>query len=131
MVLCAAGALIVVLSAYFTLIYYRLVKPDARFVPSWCRMEEGACLLVLHHPDGAMLGVPNSVPGLAYGLVIVLYASGVITGIAAVALPFVAWLSAGFSAYLAYSLFFKVRVVCPLCMVAHVLNLGIALLLSM
>jgi uncharacterized membrane protein len=84
------------ISLYFSLVYYGLMGTRNRLVPAFCRMEEDACQLVVHHSDARVLGVPNSVLGAGY-----------------------------------YSLFSRVKVLCPLCLFSHGLNLVIAAFLTL
>ena len=131
------GALIILsavglyISLYFSLVYYRLIGANTGLVPSFCRMEEGACRLVIHHHDANLFGVPNSVLGVGYYLCVVMVGIGVGDPFFVSVMQFASWLSVLLAVYLVYSLFSRVRVVCPLCLVSHGINLVIAVLLTL
>ena len=44
---CAIAGLGIAL--YFSLVYYRIVKADNKWIPSFCRMEKGACMRILRY----------------------------------------------------------------------------------
>jgi uncharacterized membrane protein len=125
-ILAAAGLAI---AALFTGVSYRLIAPDAAFLPRLCRLGEATCARVLDSPHARDFGVPNSLLGMAYYLAVIGFAIAggapgwLMTGYRLVALGTVA-----FGAYLSYSLLFVTRVPCVLCFTAHAINLGIALL---
>lgn len=126
LILAVAGLAI---AAIFTGVSYRLIAPDAAFLPRRCRLGAATCARVLDSPRARVFGVPNSLLGMAYYLAVIGF---VITGGAP------AWLMTGYrlvalgtvvlGAYLSYSLLFVTRVPCVLCFTAHAINLGIALL---
>ncbi len=113
---------------FFTLVQYRVVPPDPRWLPRVCRMEEGRCFTILQAREARLLGVPNSVLGLLfYPLVFAsaLWGHGgwlwVAVGAAAVA--------ALVSAYLAWALVVRLRTPCVLCYLAHTVNVLLLVLL--
>lgn len=57
-------------SLYFTLVYFRVVRPDSSMLPSFCWLGKEACQEVVFTPYGRVFGVPNSVLGLVFYLVI-------------------------------------------------------------
>lgn len=119
-------------SVYFTLIYFRVVRPDNSMLPSFCRIGRGTCEAVVFTRYGRVFGVPNSVLGIVFYLVIVdAGLSGIMgghygrLGIALTA----SILSVVLSIYLVWALLVRLRAVCVFCMVGHALNVGIAGLL--
>ena len=70
LVSCAFAGLSIAL--YFSLVYYRVIEADNRWIPSFCRMEKGGCMRILDTPEAKVLGVPNSVLGVLYYLAILL-----------------------------------------------------------
>ncbi len=123
----AAGFLI---AGYLTLTFYHVVPASARFVPAFCRIREDVCLRVLEHPDARLLGVPNSLVGIVYYMVTILYAAGVLPAQAGRAVMVASWLSVVAAVYLGASLMLKIRIGCPLCMTAHALNLALAVMIT-
>lgn len=124
----AAGGLYI--AAYFTLVYYNVIAPDARYVPRFCRLEENVCRLVIHHPDARVFGVPNSVLGIVYYVLVIIATLGVAAQPLRDPLMYASWLTVGLALYLIYSLFVKVKVLCPMCLAAHGINVLIAALLT-
>lgn len=118
------------ISVYFTLVYYRVVDAASTFVPSFCRMDEGTCQLVIRHPDARLSGLPNSVLGIGYYLFVLLAGLGVDGDGLLSFVQWLAWAAVLLAVYLIFSLFFRVKVVCPLCLVSHGLSLAIALVLT-
>ena len=118
------------ISSYFSLVYYRLIDASTRLIPSFCRMEEGACRLVIHHPDATLFVVPNSMLGAGYYLCVVIAGIGIENPIFVSVIRSASWISVLLAAYLVYSLGFRVKMMCPLCLVSHGINLVIAVLLT-
>lgn len=120
------------ISLYFTLVYYQRIPANYFLVPRVCRMSEPNCQTVLSTRDARVFGVPNFVLGLIYYAMILL---AVLSGVACRecdALPILLWISlfvAIFGLYLAYSLLFKIKILCLLCFASHGINASIALLL--
>ncbi len=119
--LCAVGFLD---SLYFTLVQSRVLPPDPRWLPRFCRMEEGRCFSLLQTREARLVGIPNSVVGL-----------GFYPGVSAAALLAQLgdrrWLDVGIAAsaaatlaslYLAWALLVRLRTHCPLCYLAHLVN---------
>ncbi len=131
LVLILLSAVGVYISMYFTLVYYRFITPNAAFIPAFCRMEEGTCQLVIHHPDARVLGVPNSLLGAGYYLFLILVNAGIGSPVIFSFMQVASWVPVVFGAYLVCSLFFKVKVLCALCIVSHGINLAIALLFTL
>jgi len=128
---------------YFTLAYYGRVR-KARWVPRiLCAREGSSCVTVLQTPYARVFGVPNSLLGIVYYLLLL---AGVRTNwsfgtdscvvVAHFAIPLglalVIPVSAGTTAlgfYLIYALRCKLHVDCPLCYTAHGINLVLFVLL--
>lgn len=118
------------ISLYFTLVYYRLVDANTAFVPSLCRMDEGTCQLVIRHPDARLSGLPNSILGIGFYVLVMLVGIGVDGEVLFLFARWIAWAAVLLAVYLVYSLFFKMKRACPLCLVSHGISLAIALLLT-
>lgn len=127
-VLAAVGLAI---SSYFTAVAYRWVRPDARWVPPVCRLDEGTCAAVVHTPRGRLFGVPNSLLGQGYYLAL-------LAAVAVGAVGETPWrplilitavITVLLGIYLTYSLLYVTRVHCRLCYASHVINTLLALVL--
>ncbi|MDR7416990.1 MAG: vitamin K epoxide reductase family protein [Armatimonadota bacterium] len=118
-------------SLYFVLVQYRILPPNPRWLPRFCRMDEGRCFSILQAPEARLLGIPNSVVGL-----------GIYPGVfAAVLLGRFGdrrWLDVALggaagatlaSLYLTWALVRRLRTHCPLCYLAHVVNAALLALL--
>ncbi len=111
-------------SSYFAAVYHRWTPDAGRFVPKFCRMEQGECLTLLETRQARVFGVPNFDQGILF------YVSLVVAAV----LPDV-WLQlrtmlffgatvavlTGF--YLTYVLLVRLKVPCALCFISHVINL--------
>jgi uncharacterized membrane protein len=117
------------ISSYFTLVHYRIVEADSKYVPEFCRMDEGSCMLVIHHPDASIFGVPNALLGIPYYLSVLLLVVGVDGDPLLTGLRLSSLVTVVLGVYLVHSLFVKVRVMCLLCLTSHVINMFIAFLL--
>ncbi len=126
-VLSSTGFLI---ALYFTLVYHKLMPPDARVLPRFCRMESGACASLLSTADARLLRVPNFYPGLLFYAAMFTFAMSpawhnplVKTMIAASGMALLS------SLYLSYSLFMKLKIACALCYTSHAINFLLFILL--
>jgi uncharacterized membrane protein len=127
--LLAAGSGFVI-ATYFTLVFFGVLPPDWRFIPGFCRMRGDACRLVLRDRDGSLFGLPNSVLGMMYYLpLLYIGLKGPVEPLTQ-KMMLVSWLTVAVGLYLTYSLLVRLKVVCPLCLVSHLLNLLIAGLLT-
>ncbi len=117
------------ISLYFTLVTYRMISPDVRWIPRACRMGEKTCRLILDHRDANVAGIPNSLPGVFYYCAVCLVAAAGFPAPFLLLLRVASWAAVGLGLYLTYSLIFRVRTLCPLCLVSHGLNLALAVLL--
>jgi len=129
LILCSLTGLLI--SLYFTLVTYRLMKPDQRFIPPVCRLTENTCLSIVDSPQARLFGVPNSLLGIAYYLGVFSAATGILTHSTAHNDVLLA-VSTGtllIAAYLVYALLAVLKVRCVLCFTGHILNLLIFLFL--
>lgn len=116
-------------SLYFTLAYYGRVRSD-KMIPAVT--TGGTCRSILDTPYARVLGLPNSVFGLAYYIAVIVAASCRLVRdewIGLTLLAVVSVFAAVFSVYLAWALLFRVRVLCPLCVLAQVVNIALAILI--
>ncbi len=117
-ILCIIGLWI---SVYFTGVSYRWFSPDVKWVPKVCQLKESSCQLVVHTPRAKLFGIPNSVFGIGVYSYLLLFFLGVNLpwwiGFVATAMAVIR------SVYLAYSLIFVTRILCPLCFTSHLINL--------
>ena len=126
--LAAVGSYI---AAYFTLVYYGLIRADTRLMPRVCRLEDRTCQTVLGTRYARVFGVPNSLLGVCYYVMVIALLSGGFTAEpVATALIVVSWFTVALGMFLVYSLFFIVKIPCPLCLTGHAINLALAILLT-
>lgn len=119
------------IAAYFTLVYYGIVSASTKLMPNVCQLEERTCQTVLGTKYARVFGVPNSLLGVLYYLtVILLLLAGWTAGPIATATIAVAWFTVALGGFLAYSLFFIIKIPCPLCLTGHTINLLLAVLLT-
>ena len=115
---------------YFTFAYYGRIK-KARWVPEiLCAREGSNCVTVVQTPYARVFGVPNSLLGIVYYLLVIVWA------LAGPLIPAMTWALIGASAgtvllgfYLIYSLRRKLYIDCPLCYTAHAINAVLLVLL--
>jgi uncharacterized membrane protein len=130
-IIAGASAIGLYISLYFTLVYFRLVEPDQRFVPAWCRMDNNSCHVIVHSPQAHALGLPNSLYGIFYYLFI---ASFALINDWYSSYPLqktMVFFSAApmlMSIYLFIALRFQLKTHCILCYVSHAINLFLFLL---
>jgi len=119
------------IAAYFTLVYYGLIRANTKLMPNVCQLEEHSCQTVLGTRFARVFGVPNSLLGVGYYVVVIsVLLIGWTTSPVAIAMLAVAWFTVALGLLLAYSLFFIIRIPCPLCLTAHTINLTLAILLT-
>lgn len=132
LILAAITALGFLISTYFTAVSYRWMRPDARWIPAFCRLGERTCATIVFTPRARVLGVPNSLLGQVFYLAIWLGLGGGFLFSA----PhyYFYWLASLMTVllggYLTYSLLFLTRVPCKLCFTTHAINLAVFLLLT-
>ncbi|MBI2321785.1 MAG: vitamin K epoxide reductase family protein [Chloroflexi bacterium] len=121
------------IASLFTLAAYGLATQRLGPILAVCRLDEQTCRRIVDTPQARALGLPNSVYGLAYYLVLVAglglgwwHPGSTLLGSAVL----VAWATVVLAAYLAYALLAVLRVPCVLCLASHTINLALALLLS-
>ena len=127
----ALAAVGLCISTYFTAVAYRWMRPDTRWIPSFCRMGEQTCASIVFTPRARVFGLPNSVLGQAFYLALL---AGTPLGLLDRPELFVLYLGAslltvGLAVFLSYSLLFITRVPCVLCFTSHGINAIIFLLL--
>ncbi len=129
LVLNIAAAAGLAIATFFTLVIYGKIAPDAKFIPRFCRLEPEKCMTVLGHPDARFYGIPNSLIGMLFYILVVASAvagrGNLLRQVAVVA----AWIAVTSGVYFTYSLLVKIRIPCMLCFTAHALNLLIALIM--
>ena len=129
---------------YFTFAYYGRIK-KARWVPEiLCAREGSSCVTVVQTPYARVFGLPNSLFGIAYYLLLTLGALSdwgagitpafIVVGKRLVELGLVAAIVASggtvvLGLYLIYALCRKLHVDCPLCYTAHAINTALFILL--
>lgn len=134
-----------VISLYFTFAYYGRVK-KSRWIPEILSAREGSsCETVVQTPYARVFGVPNSLLGIVYYLLLIAWGTtfpsvepvwnGDDVGVIFLGLDDVLMaLSVGtvlLGFYLIYALRRKLHIDCPLCYTAHAINLVLfALLLA-
>ncbi|HEV2351747.1 MAG TPA: vitamin K epoxide reductase family protein [Terriglobia bacterium] len=119
---------------YFTFAYYGRIK-KARWVPEiLCAREGSSCVTVVQTPYARVFGVPNSLLGIIYYVLLIVWAcSGFTIGPSitirtrAVPLSILGFLAAGAGTvvlgfYLIYALRRKLHTHCPLCYLGHAIN---------
>ena len=128
---------------YFTFAYYGRIK-KARWVPEiLCAREGSSCVTVVQTPYARVFGVPNSLLGIVYYILLIAGARGnwsfginryiLFTHVAIpLGMGLLIFLSAGttiLGSYLIYALRRKLHVDCPLCYFAHAINAALLVLL--
>jgi uncharacterized membrane protein len=126
---------------YFTFAYYGRIR-KARWVPEiFCAREETSCVTVVRTPYGRVFGVPNSLLGIFYYVLLMVWIMFVprhLTILGHVLRPFetLGLLLLGSSLctvvlgfYLIYALRRILHTHCPLCYAAHAINLILFVLL--
>jgi uncharacterized membrane protein len=112
-------------SLYYTLIHYGYLGFQVPLVPMICDLKEGACRTVATSRWASIVGLPNSVWGMGF------YALTTAAGAARLYLgkwPYLTLLrmlsvlAVFFSIVLAGTMFLRLRTVCPLCVLAQIIN---------
>jgi len=127
---------------YFTFAYYGRIR-KARWVPPvLCAREGSSCVTVVQTPYGSVFGVPNSLLGIVYYVLLLIWAVagqsvafGFRLGMTSYSITFVNLLIAASAAtvalgfYLIYALRRILHTDCPFCYAAHAINLALLALL--
>ncbi|HLI30527.1 MAG TPA: vitamin K epoxide reductase family protein [Terriglobia bacterium] len=127
---------------YFTFAYYGRVR-KSRWVPEvLCTREGSSCVTVVRTPYGSVFGVPNSLLGIIYYLLVIVW--GMTTnraslsfrlGMTFFSISFTDLLIAasavtvGLGFYLIYALRRILHTDCPFCYAAHAINLALLIFL--
>ena len=112
------------IATYFTAIALRWITPDARWIPTFCQMDNTTCASIIFTPSACVFGPPNSLLGQIY-YVTLLIAIGLDWLIdVRVWRVFVATslVTIGLAVYLSYTLLVTLKVPCPLCFTSHGIN---------
>jgi uncharacterized membrane protein len=119
---------------YFTFAYYGRIK-KARWVPEiLCAREGSSCVTVVQTPYARVFGVPNSVLGLFYYVLLMAWVMGGqrLEELA----PWMGWtlvaisgVTVALGVYLIDALRRRLHVDCPLCYTAHAINAALLVLL--
>lgn len=125
--LSAIGLLI---SVYFALVFHNILSPDSTIIPKVCRMQKSSCVSILASGEARLLGIQNFYPGMAYYGLILFWTFGwnfddLFPGFIKVA----SGLTVLAGLYLTFSLLFKLKVRCVLCLTSHGINLLLFLIL--
>jgi uncharacterized membrane protein len=119
---CAGAGILI--TAYFLLMQYRLVRPENPRIPRWCRLGADGCASLLDSPESRIFGIPNTLVALVF------YAAALI-------LPFHPFeaiflvgsiFSAALGVYLSFVLLHRMKIPCALCFTIHTLNIVLAIL---
>lgn len=122
-VILACSFIGLLISLYFTLVYYHFLKPDTAIVPVFCRLDEATCQQLLRTRNAKILGAPNFLFGLLYYAGIMWYAVGIVKSIPATAVICVSLFTLFLGIYLVYGLVAKLKIHCVLCYTSHACNL--------
>ncbi len=125
------AALSFLISSYFTAVAYRWIKPDANWIPSFCRMGEQTCASIVFTPRARVFGLPNSLLGQVFYVALIAAVAGdfLFTEPFVYFFLLVSLVTVLLGIYLSYSLLFLTRVPCKLCFTSHAINLVIFILL--
>lgn len=126
--LVAIAALGLINALYFALLYFRLVRPDSRFLPAFCRLGEQTCQAVVFTAYGRFWRVPNGLIGILFYLLVITAVVFDREWLLDAALA-AALLSLVYGAYLIHALAVRLRARCPLCMLGHAVNAVVTALL--
>lgn len=116
-------------SVYYTLVHYGAMGFGSPYMPMICTHKEGVCEMLANTDWASTLGLPNSLYGAVYYLLIAVLAG---IRLATGAWPYpslilaVSLLAALFSVYLAWMMIYQVHALCPLCVAAQAINIVLA-----
>ncbi len=117
------------ISLYFTGVYYNYLKSDVWWVPVFCRMKQQTCQSILETPEARVFGMPNFVLGLIFYIVLIAAVLGNVSGFLFDILLTTAVFTVALAAYLIYALRVRLKTNCILCYTVHGINTLIAILL--
>ena len=115
-------------SLYFLAIYKGWIEGNKGLVPVVV-CKENSCAPVLQTSFARVFKVPNFVLGIAYYLIMIASSFTPLLSLGRLAFLTISWFVVGLSFYLAYALVFRLKTMCMLCFVSHILNLIIAVAL--
>jgi len=110
------------LAALFGLKYYRFAVNDDFRSNSDIGCSPRSCAAVLRENDAHLAGIPNFYPGLVYYLSLLLapvLLPSAVSYMYYIALVFLTLVALGVGAYLIYSMIFKLKRYCTICLAAH------------
>ena len=116
-------------SAYYTLIHYGVLGFGSPYMPMICDHKEGVCEMLANTDWASTMGLPNSIYGAAYYVLIAVLAG---IRLATGAWPYpklilaISVAAALSSLYLAWMMVYVVHVLCPLCVTAQAINIVLA-----
>ena len=126
---------------YFTLAYYRRIR-KARWVPEiFCARQDSSCVSVLRTPYARIFAVPNSLLGVIYYVLLMVWIMFVPRHVSISGYPLKPFETLGLllsgaslsSVVLGFYLIHALRRVlyihCPLCYLAHAVNIALFVLL--
>lgn len=110
------------IATYFSMVSYRIIEPDSKWIPPFCRMEPDSCMSILETREASIVGIRNSVLGMLDDGAILF------VPIERFEIPFLvaSIFSVGLGMYLVHALVYRLKIYCPLCYAAHGINLLIA-----
>lgn len=126
-VIVACSILGFLISLYFTLVYYNVIPPDVRFVPSFCRLDEATCRFLMGTRNAKILGVRNFVLGVSYYAALIIYVAtnGFDKTIPLSVMMVISSFTVLLGMYLVYGLIAKLKTHCVLCYTSHACNMVI------
>ena len=119
------------ISLYFPFLNSRGTAAAFRYLPSFCRIDGQTCERILSHPDARLFGVPNYVLGLLYYVLVLVLSFGHAHPLFVTAMRIASWITVALAAYLIYSLYYRVKVTCQMCLASHAVNLLLSILLTL
>ena len=117
------------ISVYFALVYRNIIRPDATWIPAFCRIDEQSCGSILRTPEAKIIRIPNFTLGIGYYLALI-----ILSFFPSMMQDFLFELRmlSGFTVFvgivLTYSLIWQIRVSCILCFTSHAINLTLFLM---
>jgi uncharacterized membrane protein len=100
------------------------IRPDARWMPSFCRLDEKTCRSILDRPEARLFRIPNFYVGIFYyALLIPLTFLPDVLREFLFEIRLISGLTVFIGIILTYSLVWRIKVNCVLCFTSHVVNL--------
>lgn len=118
-------------SIYLTLVHYGFANIESSPASTMCEIARGSCDIVSKSSSYSLLGIPSSLLGTAYFILVAAFITASIINRRWIAPRimlgiFVAGLF--FSVYLIYVMFYVLKTPCPFCILAHIINVTILFL---